>query len=76
MWLWSTTWCAKWLALSDHSPGSKKARTDMNPIEQALTPFIGFLLAWIAGFMSSSFRATGHAILDGDEITVRRNRPG
>ena len=48
----------------------------MNPIEQALTPFIGFLLAWIAGFMSSSFRATGHAILDGDEITVRRNRPG
>ncbi|ERS81025.1 ABC transporter ATP-binding protein [Marinobacter sp. EVN1] len=29
------------------------------------------LLAWIAGFMSSSFRATGRAILDGDDITGR-----
>jgi putative thiamine transport system ATP-binding protein len=29
------------------------------------------LLAWIAGFMSPSFHATGRAILDGEDITGR-----
>jgi putative thiamine transport system ATP-binding protein len=29
------------------------------------------LLAWLAGFMSPSFRATGRAILDGEDITDR-----